>query len=119
MWSSEDKNWGMLSHLITLAVNYFTGGLGWIVGFIIYAVKGKESKFVAFHALQASLFQLAIAALCWVCVCLFWLVIPILFIFILGVMGIVYPIIGMIKANNGELWEYPFVGAFCRRQIGI
>lgn len=119
MWSSEEKNWAMLSHLITLVVNYVTGGLGWIVGLIIYAVKGKESKFVAFHALQASLFQLAIAFLVWICVCTVWLIIPLIFAFVFGAMGIIYPIIGLIKANNGELWEYPFVGKFCRRQIGI
>jgi len=27
--------------------------------------------------------------------------------FFLGVIGVVFPIIGGIKANNGQLWKYP------------
>ena len=119
MWSSDEKTWGMLSHLITLVVNYLLGGLGWVVGLIIFFIKSKDSKFVAFHALQASLFQLAIAFLVWLCVCTFFLVVPLILAVIFGLMGIIYPIIGMIKASNGELWEYPFVGKFCRRQVGL
>lgn len=116
MYSNEERTWGMLSHLITLVVNYMTGGLGWIVGLIIYAVKGRESKFVAFHALQSALFQLAMAALAWLCVCtvlFFWLAL------VPAIMGIVFPIIGLIKANSGEEWEYPIVGKFAKRSAGL
>jgi uncharacterized Tic20 family protein len=36
----------------------------------------------------------------------------ILGILALIVMGIVFPIIGAVKANNGELWEYPLTIKF-------
>ncbi len=32
----------------------------------------------------------------------------------LGIMSIVFPIIGGIKANNGELWEYPLTIKFLK-----
>ena len=32
----------------------------------------------------------------------------------LGIMSIVFPIIGAIKANNGELWEYPLTIKFLK-----
>ncbi len=118
MWSNEEKTWGMLAHIMTLVVNYISG-LGWLVGLIIYAIKGKESKFIAFHALQASLFQLMIALLVGISVCFFMLIIPLIFTAIFLIMGVVYPIIGAVKANSGEVWEYPFVGKFCRKSVGI
>jgi hypothetical protein len=31
-----------------------------------------------------------------------------------GIMGIVFPIIGAIKANNGEFWEYPLTIKFLK-----
>ena len=36
--------------------------------------------------------------------------IPILFV--LGILAVVFPIIGAIKAYNGELWEYPMAIRF-------
>jgi uncharacterized Tic20 family protein len=32
----------------------------------------------------------------------------------LAVIGIVFPIIGAVKANNGELWEYPLTIKFLK-----
>lgn len=115
MFSNEERTWGMLAHVLTLVINYISG-FGWVVGLIMYAMKSKESKFIAFHALQAALFQLIIALLVLISVCLVvtWIIIPVFLI-----MGIVYPIIGAMKANNGELWEYPLVGKFSRKSVGI
>jgi uncharacterized Tic20 family protein len=38
---------------------------------------------------------------------LVFVVIGIPILAVLGVLGVVFPIIGGIKANNGELWHYP------------
>lgn len=115
MFSNEEKTWGMLSHVLTLVINYISG-FGWAVGLVMYAMKSKESKFIAFHALQAALFQLINILLIAISFCLVvtWILIP-----VFAIMGFVYPIIGAMKANNGELWEYPFVGKFCRKSVGI
>jgi uncharacterized Tic20 family protein len=49
------------------------------------------------------------------------LCIPLAFVFIgfflalaLAVLGIVFPIIGGIKANNGEVWKYPLSITFLK-----
>lgn len=118
MFSNEERTWGMLAHVLTLVINYISG-FGWAVGLIMYAMKSKESKFIAFHALQAALFQLIILALAGITACLFFLFFPLILTAIFLIMGFVYPIIGAMKANNGELWEYPFVGKFCRKSVGI
>ena len=33
---------------------------------------------------------------------------------VLAVLGIVFPIIGAVKANNGEFWEYPLTIKFLK-----
>lgn len=122
MFSNEEKTWGMLAHVVTLVVNVLSG-FGWVVGLIMYGLKSKESKFIAFHALQASLFQLMMALLFGLSVCLsiflFILIFPIIMAVAFFLMMFIYPIIGAMKANNGEIWEYPFVGKFCRKAVGI
>ena len=35
-------------------------------------------------------------------------------LFAVAIMGIVFPIIGAVKANNGELWEYPLTIKFLK-----
>ena len=32
----------------------------------------------------------------------------------LVIMGIIFPIMGAVKANNGELWEYPLTIKFIK-----
>jgi uncharacterized Tic20 family protein len=32
----------------------------------------------------------------------------------IGILGVVFPIIGAIKANNGEFWEYPLTIKFLK-----
>jgi uncharacterized Tic20 family protein len=47
-----------------------------------------------------------------VCVLLTFVVIGIPLLVALGVVGVVFPIIGGIKANNGEVWKYPLTITF-------
>jgi uncharacterized protein len=119
MYSSEERQWAMLAHIITMVVNVCLGGLGFLVGLIIYAVNPPKSRFVAFHALQSTLFQLAMAAVVWVCFFTFWLIIPIFIGIAAGLAGFILPIIGGIKANKGEVWTYPLVGRFCLKSSGL
>jgi uncharacterized membrane protein len=119
MYSSEEKTWAMLAHLITMICNVMGLGFGWVVGLILFAINPPKSRFVAFHALQASLFQLAIGALVWVCVFTSLLVVPFFLLWVFLAMGFIYPIIGLIRANQGEVWKYPFVGKFAAKVTGV
>ncbi len=53
----DERTWGMLAHLSTL-LNLVTGFGGPIAALIIYLVYKDRSRFVAYHALQAMVFQL-------------------------------------------------------------
>ena len=115
---------------------------GWIAPLIIFLVK-RESRFVAFHALQVLLLHVVYLVLWVVGVAVFFAVLfstallhasssstpPVGLIFIfplfwLGAIGmwvliLVLAIVYGIKASNGEWAEYPVVGALARRFLNI
>jgi uncharacterized Tic20 family protein len=43
-----------------------------------------------------------------------FVLVGILLLIALGIVAIVFPIIGAVKANNGELWEYPLTIKFLK-----
>jgi uncharacterized protein len=45
---------------------------------------------------------------------LMFVLVGFLTIIAVAIMGIVFPIIGGIKANNGELWQYPLTIKFIK-----
>ena len=94
--SKDSRNMAMMVHLLAL----FTGFLGPLV---IYLIKKDEDEFVAFHGLQAIYFEL--------------LAIPFCFLTCgLGAIAvIVYNIVALTRANNGEWYEYPLAGQWARK----
>lgn len=121
MTHEEEKQWGMLAHLIPLGA-YMISSLGWVAALVIYLAYKDKSKFVAFHALQ----QLYFMGLSWILmivgVVIFFTVIgipvAILLWIAVGIASIAGPIYAGIKANNGEWWEYPIVGKLAKSSLG-
>jgi len=54
---ADERTWAMLSHLSVLA-NLVTGFLGPVAALAIYLVFKERSRYVAYHAMQAFVFQL-------------------------------------------------------------
>lgn len=79
-----------------------------LVPFIIFLVIDDEE--VKRLAVQALLFQLVMGALIFLSVLLIVVLIGIPMLIIFGVMTIIVPIIGIVKALQGETYSYPFVG---------
>jgi hypothetical protein len=109
--TQDDKTMAMLAHLLGL----FTGFLGPL---IIYFIK-KDSKFVAFHALQEVFFQLALIVLTFITIVLCFLLVGFLLLPFLAIGPLVYIIIACIKAFNGEWFEYVLVGQWARSTAGV
>lgn len=79
-----------------------------LVPFVIYLIiDDLEVKRVA---IQAILFQLVIGALIFVSALLIIVIIGIPLILGFILMWLIVPIIGIIKALNGETYDYPIVG---------
>jgi hypothetical protein len=83
---SEERTWAMLAHLSVL-LNLVTGFVGLATALIIYLIYRDRSRYVAFQALQAFIFQ-----------AVFWAA-PGLVIGILGALaGIMWAVVGTLSA---------------------
>ena len=83
-------------------ISYF-----WLISLIVLLVK-KDNEFVLFHARQGFVLALLYTL---------FFAIPILnFItWILGMIGVLFAIIGAVKAYNGETWKMPLLGDFAQK----
>jgi hypothetical protein len=79
-----------------------------LVPFVIYLlIEDLEVKRVA---IQALLFQLVMGALIFLSFILIFVLIGIPMLIIFGLMTLIVPIIGIVKALQGETYNYPIVG---------
>jgi uncharacterized Tic20 family protein len=114
----DERTWAMLAHLSAL-LGYIVVLGQYIAPLVIYLVYRERSRFVAFHALQALYFQLALLLL--------WIVVFIAALVTCGlgavcavvplVLNLVFVLIAAIRANNGEWYELPLVGAMARAGV--
>lgn len=100
----------MLMHLSQLLT--FAGGLGIAIPIIMWALGKDESRAANRHGLMiinwflsALIYSIIGGLLCFVLIG-----IPVLIV--LAIISLVFPIIGAVRANNGEFWRYPLTIEF-------
>jgi uncharacterized Tic20 family protein len=105
-FSSNINLWSMFIHLSQF-FGYIVPLAGWVVPVVLWQVKKNDSEIIDKHGrivtnwiISAIIYASVFSLLCFI-------VIGIPLLFALSVVGIVFPIIGGIKANNGETWRYP------------
>lgn len=127
MTTNEERTWAMLAHLSVL-LNLVTGFLGGVAALVIYFVYKDRSRFVAYHAMQAFIFQsitwigagLVAAVLITIGSVLAFLIIPLLclipgFLALLLIpASLIYGVIGGVQVSNGEDFRYWQVGDWVR-----
>jgi len=136
--TQDERSMGMLVHILSI----FTG---FWAPLIIYIIK-RDSKFVSFHALQSLFWHLLYLIVSLLCVFGFFFVFfvtmishvaqqhgpgnaPPAFVFIfpffwlgflvLWAVNLTLGIVFAIKANAGEWANYPLVGGWARRLVGV
>ncbi len=109
----DEKQMGMFLHLSQL-INIVIPMGGIIAPIILWQVKKEEMPAIDAHGkmvvnwLISSFIYLVISGI------LVFVLIGILGLMAVAIMAVVFPIIGGIKANNGELWEYPLTIKFLK-----
>ena len=120
----------MISHL-SIVVNLFTAFLGPLIPLAIYFIYKDRSRFVAFHSMQAFLFQLVwwiggglLAAAAWTisgilaAILIGCLLMPLaLVISLIPIAGLVYGVIGAIQTGQGQDFEYWLIGDWTRNML--
>jgi uncharacterized Tic20 family protein len=104
--TSDERTWGMLAHLSALVFGLF--GLSFLGPLIVMLTKGKEFRYVEYHAKEALNFQITVTIATFVCIPLVFVIIGILLLPVISIGYLVLTIIAAVKANEGVMYKYPF-----------
>jgi hypothetical protein len=106
----EDKNWGMLAHLLTL-LGYVVIFGHWIPPLVIYLTKKGESPFATGEARESLNFQITVLLALILPAPFLCLIITIPFILLwwllVVIAHLVLPIVAAVKAADGIPFRYP------------
>ncbi len=114
--SAEDRTLGLVAYVLAI----FTS---WLGPLILWLVKKDQSKFVAFHCVQALLLMGAVFVVEVVSNIVFttlhllpvaWLVVG-----VLGLGSLALNILAALAANKGSWYEMPVVGPYARKIAGV
>ncbi len=107
----ESREWAMWLHLSVLA-GMAVPGAGLVAPILIWQMKKDELPGIDEHGKMVMNFMISEFIYISVSVVLVFLLIGIPLLMALGVIGVVFPIVGGLKAQKGELWEYPLTIRF-------
>ncbi len=102
--ASDEKTLALLAHIVTFVSNF-------IAPLIIYVIKKDESPFVAAHAKESLNFQLTVLL---TVIVLFFTIVGILLLWIVGIYALVLVIVATIRASEGKLYRYPLTIRFIK-----
>ena len=109
----EANTWGLILHLSVFA-SYAIPLAGVIAPIVIWQVKKDELPGIDDHGKNVVNFLISYAIYGAIALLLCLVLIGIPLLAILGILAVVFPIIGAIKASNGEIWAYPLVISFLK-----
>jgi len=106
MDETQERTWGMVSHLSALAG--FIVPFGHIIGpLVIWLIKKDESPFVDDQGKESINFQISMTIYAIVAALLVLVVIGIFLLIGILILDMVLVIVAAVKANNGEEFRYP------------
>ena len=110
---AETRQWAMFLHLSLLA-GALVPGAGFVLPVVLWQVKKTELPGLDAHGKAVTNWLLSAIIYGTVCgvLCLVLVGIPLLIA--LGVLSLVFPIMGAVRASEGQLWKYPLTIPFFR-----
>lgn len=103
----DERTWAMFCHLSAFAGCIIP--FGNIIGpLIVYSVKRQEYPLVEDQGKEVLNFQITLSVAMIISLVLALAVIGIFLAIAVGIVGLVFTVIGALKANNGEYYRYPF-----------
>lgn len=107
----QTKQWAMFLHLSLLA-GFVLPIAGLVIPIVIWQLKKNELPGIEVHGKNVANWIVSMILYGVLSVLLIVLIIGIPLLIALGIVGVVFPIIGAIKAGNGEVWRYPMSISF-------
>jgi len=109
----QTRQWALFLHLSVLA-GFVVPLAGLVVPIVIWQLKKDELPGIDAHGKNALNWIISEIIYAVICLILVLAVIGIPLLIALAVVGVVFPIMAGIKANNGEVWQYPLAITFLK-----
>jgi uncharacterized Tic20 family protein len=109
----QTRQWAFFLHLSQLA-GFVVPLAGLVAPILIWQLKKNDLPELDVHGKIVVNWIISEIIYFCVCIALAFVIIGIPLLIALGVCGIVFAIIGAIKANNGEVWKYPLSITFLK-----
>lgn len=101
----DERTWGGAAHWSALVAAFVA--LAFIGPLIVMLTKGNESPYIRRQAVESLNFQLSIMIYGIVSFALVFVLVGFLLLPIVGLLWLIFTIIGSMKAANGEEYRYP------------
>jgi len=103
--TSEEITWGCAAHWSALVASVVA--LAFLGPLIVMLTKGNESPYVRRQAVESLNFQLSILIYAIVSFILVFVLVGLLLLPIVGLIWLIFTIIGSVRASKGEEYRYP------------
>ena len=112
---SQQRTFGMLSHLIPLLAMVLSAGvLGFVGSLVVYVLYKDRGDFVRQHAANSLNIQIMTGIVLLISFPLMLILVGFLTYGLALVIAFVFHVIGAMKANNGERWDPPLTPRFVK-----
>ena len=111
--TQEQRQMGMFLHLSQLA-SVVVPLAGIVLPIVLWQTQKDKMPALDPHGKMVANWMISAVIYAVASVVLMFVLVGFLTIFAVAAMSIIFPIIGAIKANNGELWEYPVTIKFIK-----
>ena len=105
-YERDVRQWSMFIHFSLLA-GFAVPGAGLILPVVLWQIKKDEFPEVDVHGKLVVNWIISLLIYSVICFLLCFLFIGFFLLPLLAIASVIFAIVGGIKANNGEVWEYP------------
>jgi uncharacterized Tic20 family protein len=111
--TAEQRQMGLFLHLSQLA-NFFVFPIGIVLPILLWQMNKEKMPALDAHGKMVANWMISYTIYAIASIILMFVLIGFLTIMAVALMGVVFPIVGAVKANNGELWDYPLTIKFLK-----
>ena len=109
----KERQWAMFLHFSQFC-GFIVPILGLLVPIVIWQMKRVDLPSIDAHGKVVVNWLISVVIYGAICFVLVFVAIGIPLLYVLGLLGIIFPLVGGIKANQGEVWKYPLSFRFLK-----
>jgi uncharacterized Tic20 family protein len=111
--TQDERQMGMFLHLSQLA-NVIFFPIGIVAPILLWQTQKEKMPALDAHGKMVVNWMISSTIYAVVSIVLCLVLVGFLMLLALALMGIIFPIVGGVKANKGELWQYPLAIRFLK-----